>query len=194
MLADDVVEVELVEVGKGKVISYLYDKGYAIEVEELNILIYFLHFLCLRLYATVGIYHAVDAEVSVGRSAVFTIVAAVCPVFASVGGLGGKSLVYPVPDATALQDRIFFDEIPVFLEVSETVSHGMGIFAEDERTGHFGVLGIFLDLGGAVVHGTEDVRIPLQLGALVLYGTAVQRLQCVVCDVEVHSVAGFVAQ
>ena len=70
----------------------------------------------------------------------------------------------------------------------------MGIFAEDERTGHFGVLGIFLDLGGAVVHGTEDVRIPLQLGALVLYGTAVQRLQCVVCDVEVHSVAGFVAQ
>ena len=29
MLADDVVEVELVEVGKGKVISYLYDKGYA---------------------------------------------------------------------------------------------------------------------------------------------------------------------
>lgn len=44
MLADDVVEVELVEVGKGKVISYLYDKGYAIEVEELNILIYFLEF------------------------------------------------------------------------------------------------------------------------------------------------------
>ena len=193
MLADDVVEVELVEVGKGKVISYLYDKGYAIEVEELNILIYFLHFLCLRLYATVGIYHAVDAEVSVGRSAVFTIVAAVCPVFASVGGLGGKSLVYPVPDATALQDRIFFDEIPVFLEVSETVSHGM---AYSQRMSGRVISGFWAYFSIWAGRCTWDRRCPYStpVGRARIVWDAVQRLQCVVCDVEVHSVAGFVAQ
>ena len=35
---------------------------------------------------------------------------------------------------------------------AEAVAHGMGIFAEDKRAGHFGVLCVFLDVGGTVVH------------------------------------------
>ena len=45
--------------------------------------------------------------------------------FAAVSGLGGKSLVYLIPDATALQDG-YFDDVPVILEVTQAVPHGMG--------------------------------------------------------------------
>ena len=185
MMADDIIKVEFVEIGKGEVVPYLYDKGYTVEVEELDVLIHLSHFLGLRLDAAVGIYHTVDAEVAVGRSAVFTVIAAVRPVFAAVSGLGGKSLVYPIPDATALQDGILLDDVPVILEVTQAVPHGMGVFAENERAGHFGVLRVFLNVGGAVVHGAEDVRIPFRQGAFVLYGAAVKRFQRVIGDVEV---------
>ena len=194
VMADDVMEVVFVEIGEREIIAYLYDRGCRVEVEELDVLIHLPHFLGLRLDAAVGIYYAVDTEVAVGRGAVLAVVAAVCPVFTAVSGLGGKSLVYPVPNTAALQDGVFLDDVPVILEIAEAVAHGMGIFAEDERAGHFGVLCVFLDTGGTVVHGAEDVRVPFQQGAFVLHGTAVQCFQRIVGDVEVQAVSRFVAK
>ena len=80
-MADDVMEVVFVEIGEGEIIAYLYDRGCRVEVEELDVLIHLSHFLGLRLDAAVGIYHTVDAEVAVGRSAVLTVTAAVRPVY-----------------------------------------------------------------------------------------------------------------
>lgn len=37
MMADDIIKVEFVEIGKGEVVPYLYDKGYTVEVEELDV-------------------------------------------------------------------------------------------------------------------------------------------------------------
>ena len=159
---NDVVEVVFIEIGKGKVVSYLYNEGYTIEIEELDILVHFPHLFSLRLDATVGIHHAVDTEVTIGRSAVFTVIAAVLPIFAAVGGFGSKSLVYPVPDAPPLQDGILLDDVPIFLKVTETVSHGMGVFTENKRASHFGILSIFFDVLGTVVHGTINVCVPFQ--------------------------------
>ena len=194
MVADDVVEVVLVEIGEREIIADFHGGSLLVEVEELDVLVDLPHLFRLRFDTAVGVYHAVDAEIAVGGSAVLAIIAAIGPVFTAVVCLGGKALVYPVPDTAALEDGIFFDDIPVVLEVAETVAHGMGILAKNEGTRHLLVPGILLQIGRGSIHRAVDVRIPFQQCAFILDGTAVERLQGVVGDVEIQSVSGFVAQ
>lgn len=125
VVADDVVEVVLVEIGEGEIIADFHGGSLLVEIKELDVLVYFSHLFCLRLDTAVGVYHAVDAEIAVGGRAVLAIIAAIGPVFTVVVCLGGKALVYPVPDTAALEDRIFLDDVPVVLEVAEAVAHGM---------------------------------------------------------------------
>ena len=194
VVADDVVEVVLVEIGEGEIIADFHGGSLLVEIKELDVLVYFSHLFCLRLDTAVGVYHAVDAEIAVGGRAVLAIIAAIGPVFTVVVCLGGKALVYPVPDTAALEDRIFLDDVPVVLEVAEAVAHGMGILAKNEGTRHLLVPGILLQIGRGSVHRAVDVRIPFQQCAFILDGTTVERLQGVVGNVEIQSVSGFVAQ
>ena len=194
VVAYDVVEVVLVEIGEGEIIADFHGGSLLVEIKELDVLVYFSHLFCLRLDTAVGVYHAVDAEIAVGGRAVLAIIAAIGPVFTVVVCLGGKALVYPVPDTAALEDRIFLDDVPILLEVAETVAHGMGIFAKNEGTRHLLISGILLQIGRGRVHRAVDVRIPLQQCAFILDGAAVERLQGVVGNVEIQSVSGFVAQ
>lgn len=122
VVADDVVEVVLVEIGEGEIIADFHGGSLLVEIKELDVLVYFSHLFCLRLDTAVGVYHAVDAEIAVGGRAVLAIIAAIGPVFTVVVCLGGKALVYPVPDTAALEDRIFLDDVPVVLEVAEAVA------------------------------------------------------------------------
>ena len=41
------------------------------------------------------------------------------------------SLVYPVPDAASDARGAAFDDVPIFLQVADGVSHGVGIFAHE---------------------------------------------------------------
>ena len=45
-----------------------------------------------------------------------------------------QSLVHPVPDGSATDARVGINDIPILLEVTYRVTHGVGIFAHDERT------------------------------------------------------------
>lgn len=125
VVADDVVEVVLVEIGEGEIIADFHGGSLLVEIKELDVLVYFSHLFCLWLDTAVGVYHAVDAEIAVGGRAVLAIIAAIGPVFTAVVCLGGKALVYPVPDTAALEDGIFFDDVPILLEVAEAIAHGM---------------------------------------------------------------------
>ena len=194
VVADDVVEVVLVEIGEGEIIADFHGGSLLVEVEELDVLVDLPHLFRLRFDTAVGIYHAVDAEIAIGGGTVLAIVAAIGPVFAPVVCLGGKALVYPIPDTATLEDGIFFDDVPILLEVAEAVAHGMGILAKNEGTRHLLVPGILLQIGRGSVHRAVDVRIPFQQCAFILDGTTVERLQGVVGNVEIQSVSGFVAQ
>ena len=194
VVADDVVEVVLVEIGEGEIIADFHGGSLLVEIKELDVLVDLPHLFRLWFDTAVGVYHAVDAEIAIGGGTVLAIVAAIGPVFAPVVCLGGKALVYPIPDTATLEDGIFFDDVPILLEVAETVAHGMGIFAKNEGTRHLLVLGILLQIGRGSVHRAVDVRIPFQQCTLILDGAAVERLQGVVGDVEIQSVPGFVAQ
>lgn len=125
MVADDVVEVVLVEIGEREIIADFHGGSLLVEVEELDVLVDLPHLFRLRFDTAVGIYHAVDAEITVRGSAVLAIVAAISPVFTAIVSLGGKALVYPIPDTATLEDGIFFDDVPILLEVAEAVAHGM---------------------------------------------------------------------
>ena len=131
-----------------------------IELNEFNVLINLTHFNSLGLYTAIGINYTIDAEVAIGRSSGIAVVTTIIPVFASVAGLGGKALIYPVPDATTLQYRIFLNHIPIILEVAKTVTHSMSIFTQDKRTSHFLILGILFNRLGRRVHRTINIRIP----------------------------------
>lgn len=107
MVADDVVEVVLVEIGEREIIADFHGGSLLVEVEELDVLVDLPHLFRLRFDTAVGIYHAVDAEITVRGSAVLAIVAAISPVFTAIVSLGGKALVYPIPDTATLEDGIF---------------------------------------------------------------------------------------
>ena len=42
--------------------------------------------------------------------------------------------IHPIPYDPALEGRILFDQLPVICEVADAVSHGVGVFAQDERS------------------------------------------------------------
>ena len=118
MIADDVVVIVFIQIGKTKIIAHIYRSGFFLEIDELDILIYLAHFRGLRFYRTVGIDNAVDAEITVGWSTDCTVIAAIRPILAAICRFLGKSLIHPIPDATTLQKRVFLDNIPVFLEIA----------------------------------------------------------------------------
>ena len=176
MVAYDVMEIVFIQVSEGEIIANLYGAGLWVEFNELDVLVNFTHFDGLRFDAAVGINYTVDAEITVGRSAGITIITTIVPILTPVAGFSCKTLVYPVPDATTLQYRVLFNDIPIILEVSKTVAHGMGIFAQDERTRHFLILRILLNILRRSIHRAIDICIPLQSGTFILDRTAIEHL------------------
>ena len=109
-----------------------------------------------------------------------------------------KRLVHKIPDAAALERRIFADKVPVFLEASHGVAHRVRVFAHYERT-VLVFIDVLLGIGVADVHRSEDVgvAIPVRsaLSLLVLYRAGgVEGFGEVVGIIEVLSVAGLVSE
>ena len=105
-----------------------------------------------------------------------------------------KRLVDEVPDATALEQGVFPEQIPVFFQTTHRITHRMGIFALDQRP----VLrlgGIFLASPVTMVHGAEDVRVPVLFSPFVLDGAGgIELLEPGVGLLEIGACSGFVAE
>ncbi len=48
--------------------------------------------------------------------------------------IGTQSLVNPVPVEASLKPRIILETVPVLFEIAKAVAHGMGVFANDDRS------------------------------------------------------------
>ena len=86
-----------------------------------------------RMRSAVRIYDTVAKEITVARH-INAEVATVCIIVFAVFILNKKSLVYPVPNPTTLEVRVFVDSFPLSPKVTGRVTHGMGIFRRSYRT------------------------------------------------------------
>ena len=104
-----------------------------------------------------------------------------------------EALVYKVPNESTLQSGIFADEVPIFFQAADRVTHSVGIFTLDK--GFVRVLTIAFHVVIVGIHGATDVAISCVDGLLILCGsTAVVSFNPVVGSLKVGSVAGFVTQ
>ena len=159
----------------------------------MDILQYLLHFVDVRVRGAVGSNQAVGTEVGVVDDAYKSHVAAKSPDVALVLVLDGKRLVYPVPNETALQLVVLINQVPVVLEVSCAVTHGMGIFAENHGAG-ITLVHVLAQPPDACVHGAIDVALRVVTTPFVLYGTGGgYLLGIVIQSFEVLAVARLVA-
>ena len=141
----------------------------------------------------VGCYQSVGAEVGVVYNTHEAHITAKCPYIAVVPVLDGEGLVHPVPDEAALQLVVFINQIPVILEVSHAVAHGMSIFAHNHRT-----LVALVDMAAkrpyTCIHGTVDVTLCIIAAAFVLHGACCVCLFCIVIEcLEVFAIARFIS-
>ena len=56
----------------------------------------------------------------------------ISPVFNTILIYFGYALIYPVPYKPTLKAMVAFNRIPVFLQVTDTVSHRMGILTHNK--------------------------------------------------------------
>ena len=86
----------------------------------------------------------------------------------SVGILPVKGLVHEIPDEPALVGRVLADEVPVFPEAAQRITHRMGVLALDKWLARI-AFAVFYRFVIAVVHRAEDVRIVVCPCLFVLY-------------------------
>ena len=107
-------------------------------------------------------------------------------------------LVYPVPDGTTDSRRTAFDAVPVFSQVTDGITHGMCIFADEHRLVER--IDILIHPAHAGIHlrveVTETVTAEFLAvaGAFVVYGTGIKALGCIVAGLEVVTASTFIAQ
>ena len=91
----------------------------------------------MRMIGAVCSYDSITAERIVRRIIIIEITTIdedmVCAIFQRVYW-PPESLIYEIPDESTLELRIFSDKVPILLEPSKRITHGMSIFTLDERT------------------------------------------------------------
>ena len=87
--------------------------------------------------------------------------------------LAVKRLVLEIPVETALELRIFPHEVPIFLEISARIAHGMIVFTLYERKFRVRILCISLAGSHGIIHRTEDISVRTLLSSrFILHRTA----------------------
>ena len=113
---------------------------------------------------------------------------------ASDFALVAQTLIHEVPDIATLVFGILADDVPILLEATHRVTHGMGILTLYQRTGIV-CLGIFLAVLIAHIHRTEDVCLAVVASLLILHRTSrIVSLHPVVGLLEIGAIAGLIAQ
>ena len=95
---------------------------------------------------------------------------------------------------STLELRIFANQIPILLETTDGITHGMGILTLDEWTGII-CLDIFLTIPVVHIHRTEDICLASMTSLLILHRThLIECLDPVVCFLEVRSIASLITK
>mmetsp|Transcript_12109 Transcript_12109/g.34285 ORF Transcript_12109/g.34285 Transcript_12109/m.34285 type:complete len:598 (-) Transcript_12109:449-2242(-) len=157
----------------------------------------------------VGLHQPIDTEVHIRRRVLATKVSAKRPKISSVLR-GRNALVNPIPNEPTLQNAIFVNDFPIFLECSQGVSHCMCILTHDQwkcTGGTLIQLTIPCKLGMARVHRAEDVGVHvdcldgvgipgrLEASMLILHRSRwIPALQPHVCPVMVDTISRLVPQ
>jgi len=117
------------------------------------------------------------------------------PIGPSLFVFGLKTVVVPFPDKTALHVLARPHQIPVILEITHAVTHGVRVFTHDIRATQV-FFGITQHVLPGRIHVTDNVGVPIALIRLfVLHRTAV--IPCLDPIIEIEkglTVAGLVAQ
>ena len=111
---------------------------------KVDTLVCLLHLNQSRMRGAVGTDQTIRTEILLVYPSVATHISSIIEVFSSIGIGCFQALVYPVPDKTTLQIRRFQNNIPVFLEVTGTVTHSMRILTKNPRTVGVFTVGISL--------------------------------------------------
>ena len=160
----------------------------------MNILINATYFVC------VGIGYAIWADETIVAEVLVTgirgvEVATVGINHASAFACPADRLIDEVPDKATLVFGIFADDVPVLLEATLRVTHGVSIFALNQRFGAVAVLTVLLTTAIATVHGTVDVGLACRSGLFILHGArGIHCLHTVIGRLEVGAIAGLIAQ
>ena len=134
-----------------------------------EVLVIILHLGSGRMRLAVGGNEAVAVEVVVG-SGITSEVATICKDLVTSLARAADGLVHEVPDKAALILGLCTYGIPVLLETTHGIAHGMRIFALDERTGSAGGLAIGMAPVYTGIHGTHDVGGISVAGTFVMHG------------------------
>ncbi len=155
--------------------------------------------LCLEqsgMGSTIREQQAVAAELAIVLH--IAEVATIAPIVAAIGGVFVEPLIDPIPDKAPLQSRMIAKRLPVVGVAPQAVAHGMGIFAEDQRSGLFRQADPFgqrplghrregLILMGSGIHGADDVgRRGIGPAPLILHRTA----RVAALDPAIHGIVG----
>ncbi len=145
----------------------------------------------------------VATEVAVTERSNFAIITTIGIILLTlITGLK-QTLINPVPDEASLEQPVLLNHIPVVLQVTGTVAHGMSILAHNKRTVKSGlafIQCIFFYCSDPRIHRAPDVSMPLAgtgglLGSLILYGPGlIPALDPFVSLHKILSVTGLIAQ
>ena len=148
----------------------------------------------MRVRNTIRADQAVIAEVIIASVELIEIAAISIDHFPVLAG-PAYGLIHEVPDEASLIFRVFTDQIPIFLETTLRVTHGMGVLTLYQRLLHGVVLAVFSAILVVVIHRAEDICLSGLSGLLVLYGTAgILVFDPIVSGLEVRTVSRLVTQ
>ena len=193
------IEGEVSEIDEGIVVAH--DQALvvlAVVEPEGHVLVHLLDDVEFGSPLAFGSDHAVVDKVTLVRSGVVVAGGQLLDALFELLGVV-DALIHPVPNATADAESRFFDDVPVFAEVTHTVAHGVVIFAHEERLVACVVVGKSLHVVQVRVHFGVEVRDAGEVtacigGSLVVNGTGVEGTCCVVRGNEVVACARFVTE
>ena len=141
---------------------------------------------------------SVDAEIAITGSSFRTKITSICPKGFSFIVLSKQALIHPIPDESSLQNWILFDHIPIILQVTYRISHGMCIFALDQGTIVGRIQGIAFHIFNRCIHWTPNIcmsfdRIGHFLGTFILHWPAfIPFFDPVVISQHIMAISGFI--
>ena len=148
----------LFQIGEIETVGDFEYAGCGIYCLKAYILMYIFHFSHCRMRTTIRIDKTVAEEVAIARR-VYTEVTSVSPVFFSILIFLEKTLVYPVPDISTLEVRIFVNRLPLSPQVSGGVSHCVCIFGRSYRAVAAVLSCIFQPVGTRILRNIQCLLI-----------------------------------
>ena len=173
-----------------------------------NVLVLISHLVSMRIELTVWTDDTIAVEVVVARI-ILIIVATVGILYLAqvlvvhlarqdahwLLDMAMQSLVNEIPVEATLENRILTSQVPVFLQVTTRVTHGVIVLALDERLVAVRILAILLAIPNRIIHRAIDVGAFAMTSLLVLYrASLVLTLNPLVSFQEVVAHLGLVTQ